>query len=71
MRFFLLAFLFACASDGSDSSPSDSSSASVCPPATEACMNEENHQDCLDVEATCTGEILTMESCPLQFGCDE
>ena len=53
------------------SSPSDTSSAWTCPEPTEACMDEENYQQCLDVSATCEGEILIMESCPLQFGCDE
>ena len=42
----------------------------VCPPPTDACMNEDNYQECLDVEADCDGNILILESCPLQFGCE-
>jgi hypothetical protein len=34
-------------------------------------MNEANHAQCLEVAATCAGEILQMESCPLQFACAE
>ena len=54
---------------GCGSTPEDT--ASVCPPPTDSCMNEENHQECLDVEATCTGYVSVMESCPLQFGCED
>ena len=45
--------------------------ASACPPVTDPCMNEENHQACLDVEASCDGSLSIMESCPLQFGCED
>jgi hypothetical protein len=50
--------------------PAPEDSGSICPSATDSCMNEENHQDCLDVEATCDGPVVVMESCPLQFGCE-
>ena len=54
-----------------ESSPSDTGPAWTCPEPTESCMDEDNYQQCLDVTATCEGEILIMESCPLQFGCDD
>ena len=41
----------------------------ICPLPTDACMNIENHQACLDVEADCDSEIVFLESCPLQFAC--
>gem|GEM_PF-3476253 len=44
--------------------------ASYCPPLTDPCMNAENHQECLEVEATCEGVVLVAESCPLQFSCE-
>ena len=37
----------------------------------EACMNEENLQACQDLEASGCTNILFLESCPLQFGCDD
>ena len=37
----------------------------------EACMNEENLQACQDLEASGCTNIAIMESCPLQFGCDD
>jgi hypothetical protein len=61
----------ACDTSATDSSATDTSPAWACPEPTDSCMNEENHQECLDVVATCEGEILIMESCPLQFGCDD
>ena len=56
---------------GCDSSSDDTSASWSCPEPTDACMDEDNYQQCLDVVATCEGEVLIMESCPLQFGCDE
>ena len=47
------------------------STASTCPAATDACMNEDNYADCLEVEANCSGSLLILESCPLQFSCDD
>jgi hypothetical protein len=34
-------------------------------------MNEENHAQCLVIAASCQGEILQLESCPLQFSCSD
>ena len=65
LSIFLL--LTACAT----SSTNDTHTTSMCPPINDACMNEDNYQECLDVEANCDGHILIMESCPLQFGCDD
>lgn len=42
-----------------------------CPAPTAACMNEENHAQCLEIAAACKGEILQLESCPLQFSCSD
>ena len=68
---FLLALpLLACNTSQTDEADS-SSLQNLCPDVTDACMNEENHQECLDVAATCEGELSIMESCPLQFGCDD
>ena len=64
MRVGILLFLMACGA-----SPEDT--ASACPPVTDPCMNEENYQECLEVEASCEGSLAVLESCPLQFGCGE
>ena len=32
-------------------------------------MNEDNHAACLEVAASCEGDIVHLESCPLQFAC--
>ena len=37
--------------------------------ATSSCMNEDNLAECEAAAADCPGEVLVMESCPLQFGC--
>ena len=63
MRFILLLVLVGCGVSAADS-------ASVCPAPTDPCMNEDNYQECLDAEASCTGNLVLLESCPLQFGCD-
>ena len=42
-----------------------------CPAASEACMNEENRAQCLDLVAAGCENLLVMESCPLQFGCGD
>ena len=34
-------------------------------------MNEDNYKHCLKAEAKCPGKVLTLESCPLQFSCDD
>ncbi len=36
---------------------------------TDTCMDENNFAQCQKMEAECPGEVLVMESCPLQFGC--
>jgi hypothetical protein len=51
------------------SAPSDP--ASRCPAPTDSCMNEDNHAQCLEIAASCDGEILQLESCPLQFACSK
>ena len=45
--------------------------ASECPAPTDACMNEENHADCLATAKQCPGYVVQLESCPLQFDCGE
>lgn len=60
-----------CDSSSNDSSSDDTSPSWSCPEPNDACMDEDNYQQCLDVVATCEGEVLIMESCPLQFGCDD
>ena len=63
---FLLAALLARAS------PSNAQGVCARVAATdEACMNEENLQACQDLEASGCTNIAIMESCPLQFGCDD
>ena len=73
LAFFLggLTATTACDTSTTDTDAMDTSAAWTCPEPTDSCMNEENYQECLDVVATCEGEILIMESCPLQFGCDD
>ncbi len=34
-------------------------------------MNEDNHAACMEIAAACTGELVQLESCPLQFACDD
>ena len=63
MRHLPLLALLACGS------PTTEDTASSCPLSTDACMNDDNYADCLDVESTCSGGLLTLESCPLQFAC--
>ena len=45
--------------------------ANRCPAADAPCMNAENHAQCQQLAASCDGEILQLESCPLQFSCAE
>ncbi|MBW2522932.1 MAG: hypothetical protein JRI23_02090 [Deltaproteobacteria bacterium] len=68
----LLLFLapLACAATPSADGPSSDRS-DRCPPPTAACMNEDNHAQCRQVAASCAGEVLQLESCPLQFSCSE
>jgi len=51
-------------------SVSDSGLKSICPGVDESCMNTENHCNCLAHEALCPGQVMFLESCPLQFGCE-
>ena len=53
------------------STPTPADSTSACPAPEESCMNSENHAACLEVEATCDGELPFLESCPLQFACSD
>lgn len=55
---------------GSSPDAVDDKAESMCPAPTDGCMNEENHKECLEVEAKCPGKVLTLESCPLQFACE-
>eukprot|EP00543_Licmophora_paradoxa_P001658 CAMPEP_0202447998 /NCGR_PEP_ID=MMETSP1360-20130828/6779_1 /ASSEMBLY_ACC=CAM_ASM_000848 /TAXON_ID=515479 /ORGANISM="Licmophora paradoxa, Strain CCMP2313" /LENGTH=1014 /DNA_ID=CAMNT_0049065353 /DNA_START=74 /DNA_END=3118 /DNA_ORIENTATION=+ len=48
----------------------DISSSSICPGATESCMNENNYQTCRELEDTGC-EVMILESCPLQFSCNQ
>lgn len=52
-------------------SPDPVDGSSVCPAPDEPCMNAENHAACLEVEADCSGSVLFLESCPLQFACSD
>lgn len=36
---------------------------------TDACITEENFAQCQAREAECPGQVLSLESCPLQFAC--
>lgn len=57
--------------DGPDDLPPEpmASADPRCPAPTDGCMNEDNHAACLEIADTCAGEILQLESCPLQFAC--
>ena len=35
----------------------------------DACITEDNFAQCQEMEAQCPGEVVAMESCPLQFAC--
>ena len=45
-------------------------SESSCPSELNKCLDEENRQRCLEVEKNCPGQVLILESCPLQFSCE-
>ncbi|AKF09907.1 hypothetical protein DB32_007056 [Sandaracinus amylolyticus] len=51
----------------SDGSPSDDACAGY--HAGDACITEENLAQCREMAAQCGGEVLVLESCPLQFAC--
>lgn len=42
-----------------------------CPAPDEPCMNAGNYEQCLDMATTCSGGVVVLESCPLQFACSE
>ena len=44
---------------------------SVCGAPDDPCMNEQNWAQCRDLEKVGCENILIMESCPLQFGCND
>jgi hypothetical protein len=44
---------------------------SQCPDPENSCMNNENYKQCRDIEDNGCKSILTLESCPLQFGCGD
>jgi rhodanese-related sulfurtransferase len=37
----------------------------------DACITEDNFAQCQEMEQRCPGEVLALESCPLQFACPE
>lgn len=43
----------------------------TCPALSEPCMNEENLRDCQQIEEQGCKQVITMESCPLQFACGD
>lgn len=42
-----------------------------CPAPSAACMNQDNHARCLALAKKCPGKVLQLESCPLQFACED
>ncbi|MBW2455350.1 MAG: hypothetical protein JRI68_12600 [Deltaproteobacteria bacterium] len=51
--------------------PGAAGPAAECPAVTDACMNADNHADCLSTAKQCPGHVVQLESCPLQFDCGE
>lgn len=49
--------------------PSTSGSADCDYTLDDPCITADNLQQCEDMAAQCPGQVLVMESCPLQFGC--
>jgi hypothetical protein len=48
----------------------DSSGATDCPyTAGDSCITEENLAQCQEMARQCPGEVMALESCPLQFAC--
>ena len=72
-RALLIAALLAgCGSNASSTEPDGTTPAEGCPYAVDdPCMNEDNHAACLEVASKCPGEVVQLESCPLQFSCME
>ncbi|MEM1034765.1 MAG: hypothetical protein AAGN82_30775 [Myxococcota bacterium] len=48
----------------------DAASDPRCPEPDAPCMNPDNHAACLEVAASCEGDIAVLESCPAQFACE-
>ena len=77
-----LALLMGCGEKEEDSGdaiaenpPADSADLQAderCPlPSEDDCMTEELYAECLEVAASCEGDILTQDSCPYGgFSCD-
>lgn len=51
--------------------PATSTASADCPSPTDGCMNEDNHAECLAVAKKCPGKVVQLESCPLQFACED
>jgi hypothetical protein len=50
--------------------PTDGNGATDCPYAAgDACITEENLAQCQEMARQCPGEVMALESCPLQFAC--
>lgn len=67
---FALAMLLGCgASTPAPQSVDDAGASCAGNRATDACMNEDNFAACRQRESECPGEVIVLESCPLQFAC--
>merc|ERR1711862_397477 len=42
----------------------------ICGSPTDSCMNDQNHRECNDLKLAGCKSILVLESCPLQFDCE-
>lgn len=50
--------------------PQSKPDAPNCPaPEENACENEETHEQCLARHEECPGEVMVLESCPVQYAC--
>lgn len=58
-------------SGGEDGDTSVGSDAAACEGYSpgDSCIDESNFAQCQEMAAQCPGEVLVMESCPLQFAC--
>ncbi len=65
---FLALLLAACGSTTA-STPDGAGDACAGFGPNDACINEENLAQCRAREAECPGQVLVLESCPLQFAC--
>ena len=71
MRWLWLVLAAGCAVGAPVQGPVDADAATICAPypADGACMNADNHAQCLQAAASCGREMRVQESCPLQFVC--